>query len=113
MRSLGFYYEDIARDFLMRVKGYRFVTHNYEKSYGEIDLIFIDRDILVFVEVKGRKNTDFGYPHEFVTQEKQRKIRQVAETFMKEYDYLDWQPRFDIIEIIKEDESIHHIEAAF
>lgn len=112
MRSLGSFYEDWAKEYLLE-KGYSFIISNYQKRYGEIDLIFTVEDILVFVEVKGRKNIDFGYPHEYVTPEKQRKIKLVAETFMKEEGFLDWQPRFDIIEIIQENEEIRHLEGAF
>ena len=50
------------------------IFQNYYTKYGEIDLIFKDSDTLVFVEVKYRKNSDYGFAEESVTQAKLKKI---------------------------------------
>jgi len=44
----------------LRKNGYRIVARNYRKYYGEIDLIGWENGVLVFVEVKLRKNSDHG-----------------------------------------------------
>ena len=50
----------------------RYIESNFYTRYGEIDLIFTDEDekILVFVEVRYRKNTEFGEPLETIDRRK-------------------------------------------
>lgn len=108
--SLG---EKIAEDYLLE-KGYTFLDRNYKRFTGEIDLIFTKGDLLVFVEVKARKNANYGYPSDFVTEEKQRRILSAAEIYMQENDLYDFQPVFDVIEIfLQHPVKINHIEDAF
>lgn len=108
--SLG---EQLAEEYLLK-KGYTFLDRNYKRFTGEIDLIFTKGDLLVFVEVKARKNADFGYPSDFVTEEKQRKIISAAEIYINENELYDYQPIFDVIEIFLEEPiRIEHIEDAF
>ncbi len=108
--SLG---ERIAEDYLLE-KGYIFLDRNYKRFTGEIDLIFTKEDLLVFVEVKARKNSDHGYPSDFVTEEKQRRILSAAEIYIDEHDLYDYQPIFDVIEVFFEGPvKINHIEDAF
>jgi putative endonuclease len=51
---------------LLRNKGYKIIEQNYTTKLGEIDLIAIDVDTLVFVEVKTRWSKKFGNPEEAV-----------------------------------------------
>lgn len=101
--------EDNACDFLIK-KGYEILFRNFHSRFGEIDIIATKDDVLAFVEVKKRKNTDFGQPSEYVTLKKQQKIIKTATIFLMEHD-LDLQPRFDIIEVYKN--QINHIKSAF
>ena len=64
---------------LLKKAGYRFLTKNFRCKLGEIDIVAIDRDTLVFVEVKTRYSRKFGKPEEAVTKRKLRKIKQVGE----------------------------------
>ena len=57
--------ENLAKDWLIG-RGYEFVEANYRSGHAEIDLIFKHKGILVFVEVKFRSGTGFGYAEEFV-----------------------------------------------
>lgn len=111
-RTLGDRGEAQAKEFLLN-KGYLFLDQNFSWASGEIDLIFIDGEFLVFVEVKLRKNKDFGYPRDFVNESKQRKILMTAEYYMEINDLYDLQPRFDVVEIIQNEKTIDHIENAF
>lgn len=86
---------------------------NFFCKFGEIDIIASKDDILVFVEVKARKNIIYGYPRESVTTSKQRKIIKTARYYIMKKKYENVQCRFDIIEIIYEDKIINHIENAF
>lgn len=58
--------EDAACDYL-KEKGYRILERNFRKGYGEIDIIAIKGNILVFIEVKTRSSDRYGTPFESIT----------------------------------------------
>jgi len=116
-RQRGKWGEDIAREFLINKK-YSVVTTGFRSRFGEIDLVVKNKEYLVFVEVKTRKNKNFAYAREYVNKEKQRKIIMTANYWlMKRPTKL--QPRFDVIEVYAKDgeltksPEIIHIENAF
>ena len=96
-RKTGTAYELIAADYLKN-HGVQILEMNYALSQGEIDLIGKDGEVLIFIEVKYRKNASYGWPWEAISIGKQRKINYVA----KQYIYSRrWrgQIRFDVISI--------------
>ena len=107
--------EAFALEFLKK-KGYTAVAEGYRSRFGEIDLIVKNRDFLVFVEVKLRKNASFALAREYVGYQKQRKLRATASLWLASHS-TQLQPRFDVIEIYKPEETakpqIVHIENAF
>lgn len=116
-RKLGNFGEDKAAQFLKR-KGYRILERNFSCRMGEIDIIAQKKECIVFVEVKLRKNSDFAYAKEFVTQSKQQRIINSAMLWLSNKD-CDLQARFDVIEIYAPQgektflPKINHIEDAF
>jgi len=86
----------VARRFLRR-RGYGIVRRNYRGRHGEIDLVALDGDILVFVEVKTRAQDHYGDPLEAVDRRKQRQIARVAEEFVEEHRLHDRPIRFDVV----------------
>ena len=70
----------------------------------------MDKDVLVFAEVKQRKTDYFGAPREFVGAEKQRKIKNTAQMYILKKKY-SGNVRFDVIEVLGKE--INHIENAF
>ncbi len=113
--TLGKSGEQTALRYLERLK-YRIIARNFRLFRGEIDLIAYDRKVLVFIEVKTRKSTDFGLPEEFVTPNKQKQIKRIAQGFLTQNNLEDIECRFDVISLIfDEDEgySIRHIKDAF
>jgi len=72
-RKTGDIGEQIAVDYLEN-KGYKVIERNYQKSWGEIDIIAQDKTGLVFLEVKTRTNTRTSYPEQNVNYSKQQKI---------------------------------------
>ena len=108
--------EKLAGDFLRR-KGMKIIRRNYRFDRGEIDIICMDKETLVFAEVKTRTNRQYGTPIEAVSEKKAAQIRKVAEGFlMEESNGLEFQEiRFDIVGILLEgnEEIIEHIENAF
>lgn len=89
---------------------------NYKKASGEIDIITQDGDTLVFIEVKYRKNLEFGYPREAVNRAKQKRIAKTALWYLKEKKLEDANVRFDVIEIYFMNDGtqvINHFEGAY
>ncbi len=98
-QSLGRWGEEIAEKFLTD-QGLILVERNFRSPDGEIDLILTDKDQLVMVEVKSRKDTEFGLPEDAVTEEKIEHLVAAADWFLqKNPDFSDnW--RIDIVSII-------------
>ena len=105
--------EEIARDYILS-KGYTILEKNYRNKIGEIDIIAMDYDILVFIEVKTRTSTLYGYAFEAVDSKKQRKIINTSMIYVKYKNYLNTQLRYDIIEVYMTNNiKINHLENAF
>ncbi len=98
-RSKGRVGETIAAEHLKN-RGYRIVGKNYYARGGEIDLIAFDGRILVFVEVKARRDDRFGTGAEAVTSAKQERMVKAAMQYIMEYGYENFQCRFDVVEIM-------------
>lgn len=108
----GNFGENLARDFL-KSKKYTILETNYKNKFGEIDIIALQNETLVFVEVKTRQNREFGNPQEAVDTIKQNKIFQVSQVYLYEKKIENLNYRYDIIEIIFSEKLIHHIRNAF
>ena len=95
-------------------RGYHLIEKNWRYFRYEIDLIVQKDQHLIFVEVKTRYSDNYGEPWEAVNRAKRQKICASADAFIRERQY-DWEPRFDIISIIKNNSHvrIQHIEEAF
>lgn len=102
--------ENLA-NYLLREKGLKIIEQNYRNKIGEIDLIALDKDYIVFIEVKARRSAKFGLPCEAVNYQKINKIRNVATLYLKSKGLLEKNVRFDVIDIL--DGNIRHIENAF
>ncbi len=96
--ALGSFGEDLASERLQDC-GYRIVTTNYRCSFGEIDIIARDGDVLVFVEIKTRKNRSLRAVKEAVNSRKQRQISKVALAYMKANNLWGTRARFDVVAI--------------
>jgi putative endonuclease len=114
-RSTGNYGEDLASKFLKEM-GYEIVEQNYHYGHGEIDIVARDKEILVFVEVKYRKNLEYGPPELSITAGKQRQIRKTAEAYLYQKKIKDTECRIDVIAILHLKDTkpkINHIINAF
>ena len=106
--------ERIAEQYLKR-KGYKLVERNYRCSAGEVDLIVLDRRVIVFVEVKTRTGHGFGTPLEAVQPRKQRKMMQAAQFFLSQKKLHQRDARFDVVGISwpGQEPMVEHVENAF
>jgi putative endonuclease len=99
----------------LKGKGYKILDLNYRKTYGELDIVAQKGENVAFVEVKTRKNVDFGTPAEFVTLKKQKKLIKAAYAYIQEHN-LDAEFTFDIVEVYldgRKIKEINHIINAF
>lgn len=106
--------EDLAVHYLCQ-KGYRIIERNYRTPYGEIDIICqLDR-VLVFVEVKTRRNTKFGHPYEAVNRKKIAHLKKAAYIYLQSLNHPYAEVRFDVVSIMIQERgnNIEHIMAAF
>lgn len=96
----------------LRGLGYHIKHVNWRFKHLEIDIIAQDGDFLVFVEVKTRKNADFGEPEAFVDKKKQQNIIRAAHEYVQQYN-LENEVRFDIVSINNQTYTTEHIKNAF
>lgn len=114
-RSLGGTGESIAATFLKGV-GFAIVECNFRCVCGEIDIIARDGRSIVFVEVKCRKNDNYGPPQLAVTPFKQRQISKAALVWLSKKRLYDADARFDVVAIVLREHDlpkIEHIRNAF
>ena len=88
--------EILAVDYL-RKHGYRIVSSGYRMKGGEVDIIAWDGDVLVFVEVKARQNTE--PPEDAVGRQKQRRLIRAAEVYIALRRLHETPYRFDIVAV--------------
>ncbi len=97
-RLLGKTGEQVAARFLKK-NGCKILEKNFRNTFGEIDIIASDRDVIVFVEVKTRQEGGIS-PKEAVTSGKQKTIAKVAESWLKSKNRYGSKARFDVIGIV-------------
>jgi putative endonuclease len=100
--------ERAAKRHLQQV-GLKFLTANFRSSRGEIDLVFRDGKGLVFVEVKTRSCEAWTRPAAAVNRRKRRLLSQTALDYLKLLNQPQIVIRFDIVEVLLEDEEVREI----
>ena len=96
--QLGERGEALAWNFL-RKQGYTILEKNYRTRFGEIDVVAKKKGTLVFLEVKTRRNHQFGLPEEAVDWRKRRKMAQVAQAFLQSKRMENQAARFDVLSV--------------
>ena len=94
--------EDIAANYLAK-QGLVLITRNFHSRFGEIDLIALQQQILVFIEVRYRKDERYLAVVETIDAHKCRKLIATSEYYrVKHKSYQDYQCRYDVIAITGE-----------
>jgi putative endonuclease len=113
---LGLRGENAAAKYLRR-KGYKIVARQDRAKLGEIDLVAVDGETIVFVEVKTRTNWETGHPLEAITPDKERRLTGAALAFLRANDLLEYAARFDVVAVTwpagTQKPKIEHFENAF
>ncbi len=92
-------------------RGWVILERNWRCRLGEIDVIALDGDVLVFVEVKTRTSSMFGSPEEAVGRRKRAKLARVALSYVKSRGCGERALRFDVVAV--EGGTVRHIQDAF
>ena len=98
LRKIGAEGEDAAARFLQG-QGYSILERNFSTKFGEIDLIAREKNTLVFIEVKFRRNPDFGSPQEAVTRAKTLQIGRAALGYLVKKRLNGVLCRFDVVAV--------------
>jgi putative endonuclease len=83
-------------------QGFRILDRNWRCAEGELDIVAVDRRVFVAVEVKTRTSTRFGTPLEAVGRAKQRRLRQLAVTWLNAHGVRFEQVRIDVVGLVYE-----------
>ncbi|UCE75297.1 MAG: YraN family protein [Methanomassiliicoccales archaeon] len=108
-RQLGKEGERVAVQFL-KSKQLCIRETNFRCAAGEIDIVAEDDDVIVFVEVKTRRNSNYGLPEEAVHYFKQKKLLQLAMYYLQKEQLQNKRCRFDVISIIFNNNKIKKID---
>jgi putative endonuclease len=100
--------ERAARKHLKR-HGLKFLTANFRTPRGEIDLVFRDRDCLVFVEVKTRSSEEWTRPAAAVDAERKRRLTRAGLDYLRLLKNPPIKVRFDIVEVLLEASVVREI----
>ena len=90
--------EEVAASWL-RKRGCRMVSRNFRCRGGELDLVVDDDGALVFVEVKYRKNREFGRAEEAVDSRKRARILRAAKLYLAKLGPRQPKCRFDVVAV--------------
>jgi putative endonuclease len=110
-KQLGDLGERIAAAHL-EAKGYRIIDRNVDVREGELDLVAMDGDEVVFVEVRTRKGGAAGQAERSVDPRKSAKVIRAARRYVDRHPDLDDHPlRIDVVAIeLARDGKLQHVE---
>lgn len=95
-QSQGAYVEQLVETYL-HTHRFQSLFKNFRCRLGEIDLIGLHEDQLIFLEVRFRRNTLFGGATASIDRRKQQKLRLTAQFFLRKYpNYAEKACRFDV-----------------
>ncbi len=111
---------DIGEEYAVKYlenKKYKIIERNYKKKYGEIDIIALHKEYIIFVEVKTRHENPMTQPADAVDKRKQMRLIKTASAFLSENN-IEKLCRFDVCEVYVQSKNfklihINHIEGAF
>ena len=95
-RWFGSRSERAAAQFLSRL-GYRILARNWSCPLGELDIVALNEECLVFVEVRSTEREQPERPAASVDAAKQRRLTNLALRFLQQHRLLDRPTRFDVL----------------
>ena len=80
-------------------RGYKILRMNYNCRFGEVDIVALDGECLVFIEVKTRTTNRYGAPENAVNYWKRRRLELTARCYIEQYRMKEYFARFDVVEV--------------
>lgn len=99
--AIGKYGERVAARYLADA-GMEILDVNWGCRSGELDLVALDGEVVVFCEVKTRSSTAYGYPAEAVGRAKAARLRRLAAQWLDEQVGGFAEVRFDVISVLRQ-----------
>jgi putative endonuclease len=96
--STGNYGETLACEYL-RSRGYKIIERNYRIRGGEIDIVAMDKEYLVFIEVKARYSHEYGLPVESITPWKIKALKRSAAIYCVQSGWGNGPYRLDMVSV--------------
>lgn len=105
--------EEIATEYLSQ-NGYKILNRNFNTKQGEIDIIAKEKEEYVFIEVKTRRNKEYGEPIDAIDKNKIKHLKKAIKYYLYINKLENKFIRIDVIEIkyIKNKICINHIKKA-
>jgi putative endonuclease len=101
-QEIGRLGEKAAQKFLKK-RGYHIRETGFRCRHGEIDIIAQQKDCLVFIEVRTKRNLEFGTPEESITQAKKKRLVASALTYTTTHQDIPSLWRIDVVAIELDD----------
>jgi len=110
-----------AAEAMLKQKGYKILKRNFATKFGEIDLVAMDGEVLVFVEVKAKTGSRFGEPWEMVNKKKLERVQRMGEVYIQKSQFskpnFQTDCRVDVVGVwldrSKNVEKIEHWEGVY
>jgi putative endonuclease len=93
--------EQAAAEYL-ESSGLRILDRNWRSADGEIDIVAVERHVLVVCEVKSRTGTRYGTPLEAVSRAKRARLRKLAVQWLNAHGVRFDQVRIDVVGLVYE-----------
>lgn len=101
-RTVGTIFEEKSCS-ILKNNHYKILDRNYSNRYGEIDIIALKDNEIVFIEVKYRKTLNYGYGLESIDEKKLKKIFNLAQKYINDKKLFNFHLRFDCMSYLGED----------
>jgi putative endonuclease len=114
--AVGAYGERRAAAYLVNEAGMQVLDRNWRCADGELDIVARDADEIVFIEVKTRRDREFGPPAEAVGAAKRHRLRRLAAQWLAAHPIHTEEIRFDVVSVLLPPSGpalVEHLRAAF
>lgn len=113
-RGTAAYRKGLWAEFLcavvLTVKGYRLVAKRYNTAQGEIDIIALHGNNIVFVEVKARPS--LAKAGEAISSQQKTRLKRAASAYLSGRSTLSHcSQRFDVMLVLPWSLPVHHVNA--
>lgn len=94
--------------------GLHVIDRNWRCGDGEIDIVALDRDVLVVVEVKTRSSLDYGHPLEAITEPKLQRLHRLSAAWRRFHALQFREHRIDAVAVVQQGNkapTVEHLKA--